>query len=365
MSYKNILIISPEPWNGHFVSKHHYAINLAKSGAKVYFLDPPNNNLKDIVVQETEFKNLYCVQSPKVAKGLQYMPKFVRNFLEAKWLKRLEFIINDKIDTIWLFENSRFYDLDFAKDRLKIYHQVDFNQNFHIKEASKSADICFCISEYIRELIYPYNEKTFIIGHGVQLVDTDVLPDKYLLLVNKNKINVVYIGNLDMKYINEDIFINLIKKYPNAIFHLIGSYSESGKLYQKLKNFKNVVWWGRVESKYIIPILKLMDINLIIYKSDKYKKQITNTHKILEYLMSGKVIVSTYLEEYKNKRYLIEMVDNPEDFIKKFDEVVNNLDNYNSPQKQQERIEFALQHTYDKQLEKIKELIKKYTNKSL
>ena len=36
-----IFIISPQPWGGFRVSKHHYAIELAKLGHEVYFIEPP------------------------------------------------------------------------------------------------------------------------------------------------------------------------------------------------------------------------------------------------------------------------------------------------------------------------------------
>ena len=39
---KTILILSPQSWGKMFVSKHHYAIGLAKKGAVVYFLNPPD-----------------------------------------------------------------------------------------------------------------------------------------------------------------------------------------------------------------------------------------------------------------------------------------------------------------------------------
>ena len=47
---KVILIISPQPWYQLFVSKHHYAIELAKYGNTVYFLNPPDASLKERVL---------------------------------------------------------------------------------------------------------------------------------------------------------------------------------------------------------------------------------------------------------------------------------------------------------------------------
>ena len=41
LTNKTILIISPQGWGDMFISKHHYAIELAKKGNTVYFLNPP------------------------------------------------------------------------------------------------------------------------------------------------------------------------------------------------------------------------------------------------------------------------------------------------------------------------------------
>jgi hypothetical protein len=87
---------------------------------------------------------------------------------------------------------------------------------------------------------------------------------------------------------------------------------------------------------------------------------LANSHKILEYLHSGKVTVATFTDEYKDKRELLEMVDNSNDYIEKFKEVVKNLEIYNAKEKQQQRIEFAKSHSYDNQLNKIVSLIKKH-----
>ncbi len=349
---KNILIISPEPWNGYSVSKHHYARTLAKQGYRVYFLSPPNNSLLDIAITKTEYDNLFEVQAPQVAKGLRFYPKFLRIYLEHKWLLELEKKIATEIDVVWLFENSRFFNMEFAKDRLKIYHQVDLNQNYHVKEASMSADICFSIAENIKNNINKYNKNIYKIGHGLNKDTIINTPLQYRENIKNDSKNVAYIGNLDMIYINEIMIRDIIKKHPQITFHFIGSYSKDGDLYNVCKQFKNVVWWGRIESKYIESILKMMDIHLIAYRVEEYGEQLTNTHKLLEYLYSGKVVVSTYLDEYKDKRYLLEMVDNSKDYIDKFDEVVNNLEFYNSTEKQQQRIAFAKEHTYENSLKR-------------
>jgi len=362
---KKILIISPEPWNGHFVSKHHYAITLAKQDYRVYFLDPPNGNLKNIQIEKTKYENLFFIKSPQVAKGLRFYPKFLRVYIEKRWLKNLENKIGQKFSTIWLFENSRFYNMEFAEDRLKIYHQVDLNQDFHVKEASESADICFCTTDYIKQEIKKFNSKVFKIHHGVSLNNKSIKLTKIeKKRFFKNKKNITYIGNLNMKYLDIYILKQVATNFPNILFHFVGGYNKDTPLYKECKNLSNIIWWNKVDSEKIPEILTYSDIVLVSYQSKHYIDQ-ANPHKIMEYLASGKVIVATYTDEYKDKRELLEMVDNSKDFIKKFDEVINNLEFYNSKERQEKRIAFAKNNTYEKQFERIKSLIEKHNLKGL
>ncbi len=360
-----ILIISPEPWTGHFVSKHHYAITLASKGYKVYFLNPPNNDLNNIKINQTKYKNLWSISAPQVAKGLRFYPKRLRNFIEKRWLQKLENKIGQKFSTIWLFENSRFYDMDFAEDRLKIYHQVDLNQNFHIKEAVSSADICFCTTDYILDKIKPYNAKAYKIHHGVSLhLKNYRLSEKQKNKFTNKKINVTYIGNLGMHYMDIKLLAKLVTNFPNIQFQFVGGYHENDPLYKTCKIVNNICWWGKVESELIPEILSFSDVVLVSYQT-KYFIDQASPHKIMEYLASGKVIVSTYTDEYKDKRHLLEMVDDSKDYIKRFDKVINNLNFYNSKEKQQTRILFAKEHSYEKQLGKITALLKKHNLKGL
>ena len=173
------------------------------------------------------------------------------------------------------------------------------------------------------------------------------------------KINVVTVGNLDISFLDIDLLILLIKKFPHVTFHLVGSYSQNGLLFKTCKNLKNIVWWGRVESTLIPVILSECDVSLLLYKAENQydKEQLASPHKIMEYLASGKVTIASYTDEYKDKPGLLEMVTDSEEYIPTFRKVVENIDYYNSPQKQQKRIDFAKDNTYQKQLERISQLI--------
>jgi len=45
ITHKTILLISPQSWGNMFVSKHHYALELARAGNTVYFLNPPEEKI--------------------------------------------------------------------------------------------------------------------------------------------------------------------------------------------------------------------------------------------------------------------------------------------------------------------------------
>ena len=63
---KKILIISPQHWGKMFLAKHHYAIELAKRGNEVYFLNPPEQKKFGIrsriqITALTEYPGLHLI----------------------------------------------------------------------------------------------------------------------------------------------------------------------------------------------------------------------------------------------------------------------------------------------------------------
>lgn len=357
---KSILLISPESWDAHSVSKHHYAMTLARRWGNVFFLDPPDDSLTDFIVRQVEScPGLHIVSTPKVAMGLRYYPSFLRQWLERRWLGRLERYVNTRITVIWLFENSRFFDMRFAGNRLKIYHQVDLNQEFNPKLAASTADICFCTTDFIRERLLPYNSRAYKIHHGLAVSSTPaLLTNEQLGRFKQGFVNAVYIGNLEMQYLDIDLLVQAVNECRDVQFHFVGGYIEGGAIRRLAGDLPNVTWWGKVSSSLIPPILECADILLVTYQSARYRDQ-ASPHKFMEYLASGKVIVATYTDEYKDKRNLLEMVDNSADYISAFARVVDNLVEYNHPAKKNLRRKFAQAHTYERQLEKISEILKK------
>ncbi len=362
----SIFIISPEDWEAHNVSKHHYARTLAKQGARVYFLNPPDDSQSGFKIEKEEsIPGLYIVLAAKVATGIRFWPGILRRWLERRWLERFEKAIGSKIDIIWLFENSRFFDMRFAGNRLKIYHQVDLNQEFNPKIASSTADICFSTTDFIKERLLPYNSRTYKIHHGTALVENKgQLTTAQQARFKAGCTHAVYIGNLDMLYLDAELLANVARQFIQVQFHFIGGYRKDGILWRLAGALSNITWWGKVDHRMIPAILAHGDILLVTYQAERYRDQ-ANPHKFMEYFASGKCIVTTYTDEYKDKRHLLEMVDDSDEYIAAFARVLNNLEEYNSVERQTQRRKFAQANTYLSQLERINMKLKEHALLSL
>src|SRR5574338_922061 len=108
MQNKHILLISPEPWSHIFISKHHYAIELASRGHKVYFLNPPDpTHYRQVYITNSGIEGLDIVNYPGQLKGIRFLPAYLRRRLNRDFLKQVESLAGKRIDIIWNFENSQ------------------------------------------------------------------------------------------------------------------------------------------------------------------------------------------------------------------------------------------------------------------
>jgi hypothetical protein len=106
--------------------------------------------------------------------------------------------------------------------------------------------------------------------------------------------------------------------------------------------------------------LNAMDILLICYDIKKDQSRGTNYHKVMEYLSTGKVIVSNNITTYKDQPMLVRMPAerNSNRLLPQlFKETVLQLDTFNSPEYAEKRISFARENAYGTQIKEIERLI--------
>ena len=331
-----------------------------QSRASRAFLDPPERGLRRITLEKiSEHPCLVRVRAPRVAPGLRRMPACLRRWLEHRWLRRLEQVSGCYIQVVWLFENSRFFDLRFAGSRLKLYHQVDLNQNFFPGIAAQTADICFCTSELIKQRLLPHNPKTYFLQHGTSAATTSVpLAEKQQSLLQGDSLKAAYVGNLRIPYLDWGLLGRVVKTHPSVQFHLIGGFDSQSDSYQHMMEMANVTLWGQVESAVIPSILRQMDILLLCY-SQAYQEQVSNPHKLMEYFASGRTVVATYTDEYKQYRDLLVMSESGSNtgYSELFTKALSQLSTLNSFERMKARQAFAADHAYPRQLERIQALL--------
>ncbi|MFY0599369.1 MAG: hypothetical protein JXR03_06835 [Cyclobacteriaceae bacterium] len=301
---KNILIVSPETWGDNYVSKHHYAIALAKKGNNVFFLNPPN---KSPLFKRQILEGLHVISHRPKFFGLSRMPKFISALLIKREFFGLEEALSEKMDIIWNFDSSRFFNLRAIPDRVyKICHIVDLNQNIQRSLLASSSNICFGTTRYIIDELIKSNRNSHKVGHGYNHSELRS-NDFFFQMPGKNKLKALYMGNLSMKYIDWDVLYESAVMHPGLDFIFVGPDGRSNlgeNLFdltkEKIKELDNVYFQKPVHSKNIPQLLKMADILILAYKEEFHKDQAA-PHKIPEYCASGKKILATYTEEYEHE----------------------------------------------------------------
>lgn len=373
---KNILIISPNQWGELHISKHHYAIELVKRKNIVYFLNPPQKKLKNLIeIKETNYKNLYQINyKPYFNFKIRFHFRFLFDFLMKFQIKKILKLIDSEIDIVWCFEFNLFSDLKLFNAKYSIYHPVDpVNYKYQINPA-KTADIVLSVSENILSKFKNIKTNKFLINHGLNnnfksFAEKRILENQYK---KADKIRVGYIGNLTRPIIDKNRFINLIDNNKSIEFHFWGPYSNNNNLsgdednepyfIEYLKTKENVFLHGNKTKQELILEIKDIDIFILFYIEDKLTSDRSNSHKIIEYLATGIVVFSNEISHYKSFNDLILMSDNDFEINNLFKKIIDNLEFYNSKEFMEKRIDFALDNTYEKQIVRIERIINKNLN---
>ena len=351
LSRKTILLVSPEPWGHLFVSKHHYAIHLAQRGNKVYFLNPPGRNTSLI---KSEQEGLNIISYEGFPSGMRYFPSFLSKWITRRVFNKLESIAGVNFDIIWSFDNSVFYQMGaLPRNVFRVSHIVDINMDFQTERAAQAASICLCSTSALKSRLEKFTKKVHQINHGFSLPSKKV--DVPLKLRTEGIINVGYAGNLDIKYLDWSLIKEATYRHKNIQFYFAGSVSS-----QKIKNLidesDNMHHIGVLHACAIQSFFEKMDILMLAYLADEYPDQLANPHKVLEYLYSGKPIVATLTQEYEGKDLMYMSKKNAE-WLSIFEYVISHLEMCSSKELADKRKSYALEHTYDKQIDRIEKLL--------
>jgi glycosyltransferase involved in cell wall biosynthesis len=367
-----ILIISPQPWGRMRISKHHYAIEATKLARQVFFLEPPGGTRAPVsIVPVTGLNNLSLVRHRRLAlASLRFHARAAYDLLMRSRIRRIRKVL-PPLDLVWCFEVNLFTDLRRFGARKVVYHPVDPISYRYQIEPARTADLVLSVSEQILANFRHLPVPTKIINHGLA---TDFAQATSAHQKTPSEpVRFGYCGTLLRRQIDHDAIMRIIRKHRDVKFIFWGAYEVRdsnllrGKPEENVERFvKFLAAAPNVELRGVVPPAQLasemqeMDGFLLAYNADDLETDNSNSHKILEYLSTGKVVVAYPISHYRNRPDLIHCGTSAttEAFVETFDETLQNLTNHNSLPAQRSRRNFALEQTYEQQLERISALLR-------
>jgi len=372
---KTYLLISPQPWGKMYLSKHNYAIELAEAGNKVFFLNPPTykkfTSKLDLTVKE-ELPNLFLVNYTlsETVYVLRFKAKPMYDFIiHHSLIKGLNGLA--RFDELWCFDPNIISRLNGLNAKKKLLFIVDQHNNSSLRKLTRDADGIATISTLIMDTFAFSDKPKLLLNHGLNKTFTRLAKERLKKgLVNEagNPVKVAYVGNLlQGNRMDHETIKKIVAQNPDVEFHIYGPYEErdntlGSTLSEELKLFiaflkesSNVRLHGILPQSKLAVDMQGMDAFLTCYNYLTDYNKSSNCHKIIEYLSVGKACISNRIITYENTEGLLEM---PVEYTNEnlpqlFRQVITNLAEFNSPQRQKRRIEFALENTYEKHIETI------------
>lgn len=289
--------------------------------------------------------------------------------------------LNIKFDVLWCFDFNLYTNLKIFNSKLNIYHPVDIIDNDLQIKPAKTADLIMSVSEKLLNPFNKFKNNILVVNHGLSEIFVKIATNKPKLITNSKTEGVIkagYVGNLLNYTLDRNHILTIIENNPQVKFYFWGAYNlENNNLsldfsisdeefIQIMKKSNNVILNGAATPEKIANEIEPMDIFFISYKYPNGSYDRYNSHKILEYLSTGKVVVSSYLSYYEDKMDLIQMVisEDNESFPNLFNETINHLDFYNNIEKQLNRKLFAIENSYINQIKKIENFINEKFNQN-
>ncbi|HEY0677505.1 MAG TPA: hypothetical protein VGD17_04430, partial [Chitinophagaceae bacterium] len=340
LSGKNIVIFSPQRWSHLYVSKHHYAMELAKNN-NVWFISAPDEGIgKGYSVRNFDLvPRLKLVDYRILLPGIFKFkaPRLYKKVTERA-LGKLISRIAGKVDWCIDFGCYQFFNsLDFIKADTKVYFPVDDFGD--LLPMDRGAQKIFSVSTIIVEKFRRAGLDCHFINHGLAQVFADKAE---IRLSNENFGNIGrtlkfgYSGNIFIRFLDIPVLKNIISQHPDIEFHFFGNknFDPSNDTQKQWSDFlqtaSNVKLRGFMPPEDLASASEEMDGFLLCYKPDYKDYHAENSHKVFEYLSSGKVLVSTYLSLYEgNTLICMSPKDRNEDLPKLFAKVVEQIEQWN------------------------------------
>jgi len=362
---KRILILSPQPWDHNLISKHHYARALAKKN-EVIFMTPPTVGFSQRSSIYTPDPSLPQLRVLTLHISLPDRARF--------YVKRFFKTMNEWVSARWLNRNYREVDLviDFGcynqlnnlhafSARKKLFFPVDDIEQ--IQPQDRGADLLLTVSTEIQRKYQQAGLPMEFINHGLAEDFVNQATENSSLKstdnsVSRKTLRVGYSGNIYIPYLDKEVLLSCIRSHVDCEFHFFGvaeplNQAERAWL-DLLKGEKNVFLNGRQKPSKLAASLQQMDVLLVCYKPDYRNYHGENTHKMLEYLSTGKLVVSSHISYYERFNFLwMAEKDKNTQLVDLIDRVKRDHAILNDHVRRQHQVEFALANSYEQRCNEI------------
>ena len=377
---RDIVVVGLQPWDVEIGSNcKNIAIEFSKHN-KVLYVNSPLDRIT-LLRQKND---------PKIQKrrnvikgredGIVKIADNLWNYFPDKMIESINWIKNEKVfDTLNKYNNKlfaaaikravtkigfsniilfndndifrSFYLKDYLKPASSIYYSrdyllaVDYWKQHGKKlepEIIAKSDVCVANSTYLANYCRQYNAHSFYVGQGCELdifthyKSNDVPAD----IRNITSPVIGYVGALQSIRLDMDMLMHIALQKPGWNIILVGPEDEQFKV-NKLHEIKNVHFLGAKQPSELPAYINAFDVCL----NPQLVNEVTignYPRKIDEYLAMGKPVVATKTEAmsiFKDHTYLGET---KEDYIQLIQKALKE----NTAQLQQQRKDFASQHTW-------------------
>jgi len=313
-----VLIISPQNWGKMRITKHHYAIELARSGHEVLFLEPAQAgwswNKTNFSCSHSDVPGVLIFrQVINVPYNFKFHIKQLYNWFIRFHIKKMEQQYGP-FDLIWSFDLGDLIPIRYFSDRAKkIFFAADWPPNRDAVKAAEGANILVSIAQEMLNQ-YPDNQNTkkLLVNHSV--ADCFINAGEQPFVRTDNQIRIGISGNFLRPDLDRPVLLEIIQTHQDVLFECFGAYDSSNSnlggasdsetyiFINKLKNIRNVILHGVVSPDTLSWELRRMDAFLICYDVEKDQSKATNYHKVTEFMAYNKPIFSNYFSHENSKK---------------------------------------------------------------
>jgi teichuronic acid biosynthesis glycosyltransferase TuaH len=377
----DFVIVGQQPWDTEIGSNcKNIAIEISKTNRVLYINSPldritlyrdksnPKTKLRlDIIKGKANGlievqKNLWNFYPDCMVESINWIPSTaifnLINYYNNKKLSKSILKATNKLGfkNFILFNDNEIFKgyflNDFLKPKTSVYYSRDYmiavdywkkhGEQLEPKLIAKNT-LCVANSTFLADYCRKYNPNSFFIGQGC---DLDVFFKRKtqletLGLTSTKRPIIGYVGALQSIRLDIAIIAHIALTKPEWTIVLVGQEDDIFKA-SELHNYKNVLFTGNKPINTLPDFINVFDVCI--------NPQLVNMvtignypRKIDEYLAIGKPVVATATKAMESFSDFVYLAENKEQYVTLIERALNE----NSEELEQDRRNFALQHTWE------------------